>query len=117
MVWYNDARRHRTVVVRRVDGTEKILHSTRKEDGGTGVPHAFVLGKYTKEVFGLELGLRQIQPGERCIFKILADYAYEHPKSRLVHRSGPRCRFSTVRLSSFPICWPTLPRTVYTIRL
>jgi hypothetical protein len=59
---------------------EKVVRSTRQEFGGTGVPYHFLLGKYCKELYGLELGLRQMQRGERAILKILPEYLYDHPK-------------------------------------
>jgi hypothetical protein len=57
-----------------------VVRSTRQEHGGTGVPYHFLLGKYCKELYGLELGLRQMQRGERAILKILPEYLYDHPK-------------------------------------
>lgn len=63
------------------------MRSTREELGGTGVPYHFLLGKYCKELYGLELGLRQMQRGERAILKILPEYLYDHPKCTRVSPS------------------------------
>mmetsp|Transcript_35564 Transcript_35564/g.49374 ORF Transcript_35564/g.49374 Transcript_35564/m.49374 type:complete len:588 (-) Transcript_35564:403-2166(-) len=68
----------------RVEGEEnsegKVLSSTRTEEDGTGVPHKFMLGKHCQELYGLELGVRQMQRGEKSVLKIKPDYAYLHPK-------------------------------------
>lgn len=75
--------------LRRRAEDEKVVRSTREEFGGRGVPYHFLLGKYCKELYGLELGLRQMQRGERAILKILPEYLYDHPKCTRLFRSPP----------------------------
>ncbi len=64
-----------------LDIKEKILESTRAENGGPGHPRPFTLGKAGKgarPLRGLEIALSDIRLRERCGLQIKPDFAYLH---------------------------------------
>ncbi|KAL3145165.1 hypothetical protein ABBQ38_001764 [Trebouxia sp. C0009 RCD-2024] len=56
----------------------KLLESTRKEQGGSGRPLAFVLGKGIRAPRGWELALQDMVQQQRCELAIKPEYAYKH---------------------------------------
>lgn len=61
------------------DGSsQRIVASTRPEEGGAGQPHPFLVGKGLRMPRGWELALYDMQEGERAALRVRWEYGYGH---------------------------------------
>ncbi|KAK9805627.1 hypothetical protein WJX72_008874 [[Myrmecia] bisecta] len=72
--------------VRSEDG--KVLETTRAEEGDSGLPRTYVLGKGRRALRGWELALYDMKKGERSFFKIKPQYSYAAKDSPLPPPKG-----------------------------
>ena len=64
-----------------LDTKEKVLESTRAENGGPGHPRLFILGKAGKgarPLRGVELALSDMRLRERCALQLKPEFAFLH---------------------------------------
>jgi len=64
-----------------LDSKEKLVESTRAENGGPGHPRPFILGKEGKgarPLRGLEIAFSDIRLRERCALQLKPEFAYLH---------------------------------------
>jgi FKBP-type peptidyl-prolyl cis-trans isomerase 2 len=65
--------------LRTADAEERLLTSTRADEGGRGVPLRAVLGAECTLLRGVEIALAAFTAGERAVLRLPLEFAYGAP--------------------------------------